>query len=149
MPQSIQNFFSEEERQELLYAIHEAELRTSGEIRIHLDNHCKAETPELRAVQVFEQLGMHRTEHRNGVLFYIAVKDKRFAVIGDAGIHAVVGDDFWSEIGIVLAEAFRQGMYLDGLLKGIETCAEVLRSSFPYESDDVDELSDDLSFGSE
>mgnify|MGYP001009120463 CR=1 FL=1 len=91
----IINFFTSEEKAEILAAVKTAELETSGEIRVHIENNC-AEDVLDRAAYIFEKLEMHKTELRNGVLFYVAVKDKKFAILGDAGINAKVSTDFWN-----------------------------------------------------
>ncbi len=93
----ISDFFNKQEKENITLAIKEAELNTSGEIRVHIEGKCREEVMD-RAVYIFEKLGMHKTELRNGVLFYLAVNDHKFAILGDAGINQVVPDDFWDEI---------------------------------------------------
>lgn len=90
---------------------------------------------------------MHKTGERNGVLFYLAVKDKKFAILGDAGINAVTPDDFWDTIKEEMLELFRENKFSEGLIKGIDLAGEKLKEHFPYQSDDVNELSDEISFG--
>jgi len=140
------HFFSKEEKQLILSAVKEAELNTSGEIRVHLDNRCPGQVLD-RAAWWFGKLKMHKTEKRNGVLIYLAVKDQKLAILGDAGINAVTPDDFWDEIKEAMLERFRDGDYAEGLRKGILMAGEALKTHFPYQSDDVNELSDDISFG--
>jgi len=149
MPSDISDFFSIEQQGQIHDAIYHAELMTSGEIRVHLENRCRGESPEARAAEVFEKLRMHQTEQRNGVLFYLAVMDKKFAVIGDAGIHAVVGDEFWESLRDAMVDDFKEGRFTEGLVNGIETCGEILKKAFPHQDDDINELSDEISFGSE
>ena len=81
----------------IIKAIEMAELNTSGEIRVHIESKCKEDTLD-HAAFIFEKLEMHKTEQRNGILFYIALKDHKFAVLGDAGIHQKVGDEFWGKV---------------------------------------------------
>ena len=138
-------FFSKEEQQKIVAAIKGAELNTSGEIRVHIENHCKKETLE-RAAEVFYDLKMNQTAARNGILFYLAVKDHKFAVIGDEGINKKVEHDFWNDIKDQMIFNFKENKFADGLVAGILKCGERLKEYFPYQSDDVNELSDEISF---
>lgn len=140
------NFFSKEEKEKIKEAVKSAETSTSGEIRVHIDNHCKEDVMD-RAAWWFAKLEMHKTEKRNGVLFYMAVKDHKFAILGDAGINSVTPDDFWDTIKEQMLEHFKEGEFADGLSKGIHLAGEALQSHFPYQDDDVNELSDEISFG--
>ncbi|WP_439184639.1 TPM domain-containing protein [Carboxylicivirga taeanensis] len=141
------DFFSEDERQQIVEAIKKAELNTSGEIRVHLDKKCDEDVLD-RAAFWFEKLKMHKTEQRNSVLFYLAYEDRKFAVLGDAGINQKVPDDFWNAIKDQMLSAFKEGKFAEGLADGIIASGEQLKAHFPYQSDDVNELSDDISFGS-
>ncbi|TRX62968.1 TPM domain-containing protein [Carboxylicivirga sp. M1479] len=140
------DFFSESERKQIVDAIKQAELNTSGEIRVHLDKHCNENVLD-RAAYWFEKLQMHQTEQRNGVLFYLAYEDHKFAVLGDAGINQKVPDDFWNSIKDLMLANFKEGRFADGLANGIIESGKQLRAHFPYQSDDVNELSDEISFG--
>lgn len=140
------NFFSKEEKVRLKNAISQAENNTSGEIRVHIENRCKDEVLDCAAYW-FEKLKMHKTEQRNGVLFYLAVKDRKFAILGDAGINSVTPDDFWDNIKEVMISFFRDDRFAEGLISGIQMAGEQLKKHFPYQSDDVNELSDEISFG--
>ena len=142
----ISKFFSTEEKSKIVEAIKHAELNTSGEIRLHLENRCKKDALD-RATYIFEKLKMHKTELRNGVLFYLAVKDQKFAILGDAGINAKVPDNFWDNIKEHMLSNFKEGKYSAGLEEGIKMTGEQLKKHFPYQSDDVNELSDEISFG--
>lgn len=139
-------FFSHPEKDQIKEAIQEAELNTSGEIRVHIDNHCKEDVMD-RAAWWFGRLEMHKTEKRNGVLFYLAVKDHKFAILGDAGINAVTPDGFWETIKETMLEKFSEGVFAEGLSEGIRMAGEALKTHFPYQDDDVNELSDEISFG--
>ena len=139
-------FFPKEEKEQIKAAVKEAETNTSGEIRVHIDNHCKEDVLD-RAAWWFAKLEMHKTEKRNGVLFYLAVKDQKFAILGDAGINAVTPDDFWDNIKEKMLGHFTEGAFAAGLSEGILMAGEALRSHFPYQDDDVNELSDEISFG--
>jgi uncharacterized membrane protein len=140
------NFFNKEEKALIREAISQAELDTSGEIRLHVDNHCKGEVLDC-AAGWFEKLKMHKTEKRNGVLFYIAVKDRQFAILGDAGINAVTPENFWDQIKEEMVKMFSEGDYTGGLVKGIRMAGEQLKKHFPYQTDDKNELPDEISFG--
>lgn len=138
--------FDVDQQKQIVDAIKQAEKDTSGEIRVHIENKCKEDVMD-RASYIFEKLEMHKTDQRNGVLFYIAVKDQKFAILGDAGINAKVPADFWEEIKKNMLIHFKKGDFTIGLSQGILMSGVQLKSHFPYQSDDVNELSDDISFG--
>jgi uncharacterized membrane protein len=136
-----------EDEQLILAAIQEAEQNTSGEIRVHIENNCQGDVLD-RATEVFAELHMHLTKLRNGVLFYIALKDHQFAVLGDAGINAIVPDHFWEDITAEVISHFKKKHYAIGLSKGIRMAGEQLKVHFPYnQKGDLNELKDDISFG--
>ena len=143
-----QTAFTQEQQDLIEAAIRKAEQATSGEIRVHIENSCKGNVLD-RAAQVFSQLEMHKTELRNGVLFYLAQRDHKFAVIGDAGINAVVSTNFWDEIKIKMQYKFRSGHFVDGLVDGIIMAGDQLKAKFPWNEADKNELSDKISFGEE
>jgi len=140
------HFFTKEEKELIKSAVKEAELNTSGEIRVHMDNHCKEDVMD-RAAWWFGKLEMQLTEQRNGVLFYLAVKDHKFAILGDAGVNAVTQDDFWDLIKEKMAGHFSEGEFATGLREGILMAGQSLKEHFPYQDEDVNELSDEISFG--
>jgi len=142
---SVENFFSTEEKKQITDAIAQAELNTSGEIRLHVEGKCKIDVLD-RAAYLFEKLEMHQTAQRNGVLFYLAVSDRKFAIIGDSGINQLVAADFWNETKETMLEFFKEGKFADGLSKGILMAGEQLKTNFPYQGDDINELSDEISF---
>lgn len=139
-------FFTKEQKKQITDAIKDAELNTSGEIRLHVEKRCKVDALD-RAAYIFDKLKMHKTEKRNGVLFYLAIDNRKFAILGDAGINAVTPENFWDEIKDTVLGYFKEGKYADGLAKGIRMAGEALKEHFPYQTDDVNELSDDISFG--
>ena len=100
-----------------------------------------------RAAYVFEKLEMHKTKLRNGVLFYIAIEDRKFAILGDAGINMKVKENFWEEITNDVIEKFMDKLFVEGIANGIIKAGEQLKQHFPYQTDDVNELSDEISFG--
>ena len=142
---SVENFFSTEEKKQITDAIAQAELNTSGEIRLHVEGKCKIDVLD-RAAYIFEKLEMDQTAQRNGVLFYLAVYDRKFAIIGDSGINQLVAADFWNETKETMLSLFKEGKFADGLSRGILMAGEQLKANFPYQSDDVNELSDEISF---
>lgn len=140
------DLFSEEARAQIVNAIEAAELNTSGEIRVHIENKCKIEVLD-RAAYIFKYLEMHKTALRNGVLFYLSVSDKKFAVIGDAGINAKVPADFWNNVKDLVISNFKQEKFTEGLSEGILLAGLQLKEHFPYQSNDKNELNNEISFG--
>jgi uncharacterized membrane protein len=138
---------SEPEQKAVVAAIHEAELRTSGEVRVHIEHHCPDSNVIERAKQVFGYLEMNKTELKNGVLFYLAMTDRKFAVIGDAGIDQKVPSGFWDGTRDVLKTYFSKNEFAEGLAAGIKLAGEQLQSFFPRQANDANELPDDISFG--
>jgi len=141
----VENFFSTEEKKQITDAIAQAELNTSGEIRLHVEGSCKIDVLD-RAAYIFEKLKMHETAQRNGVLFYLGVHDRKFAILGDGGINQVVPANFWDEIKETMLGFFKEGKFTDGLSKGILMAGEQLKANFPYHDEDINELSDEISF---
>lgn len=139
-------FFTAEQKEAIGKAIQEAELNTSGEIRVHIENKCKKDVLD-RAAIVFSSLKMQNTKLRNGVLFYLSIADKKFAIIGDGGINALVSDDFWDKIKETLLLHFKEGDFSEGLSVGIKMAGEQLKSQFPHQEDDINELDNEISFG--
>lgn len=142
-----EKLFSPEQKAQIVSAIKKAETNTSGEIQVHIENHCKGEVLD-RAAEVFETLKMYQTKDRNGVLIYLAVTDHKFAILGDAGINAVVAPDFWVKTKNIMEGHFREGRFTEGLIEGIYHAGIQLGTYFPYDTDtDKNELSDEVSFG--
>jgi uncharacterized membrane protein len=140
-------FFSQAEGDQIVEAIRKAESRTSGEIRVHLENRCGQADPLNRANEVFHFLGMGATERRNGLLIYLAVRDHQFAVYADTGLDDVVSDSFWQEIVAKIAANFREGRFVAGLEAALQTIGDQLKAHFPREDDDINELPNAISFG--
>ena len=138
-------FFNEEQKKNITDAIKEAELNTSGEIRLHIETSCKEDVLD-RAAYMFEKLAIHKTELRNGVLFYLSINDNKFAILGDAGINKVTPDNFWEEIKETVINHFKKSEFDIGLSTGIKMAGQALKEHFPYQKDDVNELSDEISF---
>jgi uncharacterized membrane protein len=141
-------FFSAEEQEQIVAAIRASETQTSGEIRVFVESHCKFVDPLDRATEAFFKLKMEATQARNGVLVYVAMKDRQLALFGDKGIHEKVGDAFWNEKVRKMLSHFNEKDYAGGLAKIIGEIGEALRTNFPYDKDtDINELPDDIVFG--
>jgi uncharacterized membrane protein len=139
------SFFTKEQQSAIIASVKEAEKSTSGEIRVHIETNCQEDVLD-RASWIFRKLNMNKTEARNGVLFYLAVSDRKFAIIGDAGINAKVPQGFWDEIKALMQNSFREGKFTEGLSQGILLAGTQLKAHFPFDKDDVNELSDEISF---
>jgi uncharacterized membrane protein len=137
-------FITTEDQKKIAQSIKKAEKQTSGEIRVHLEQNCKLSVLD-RAAGLFAELNMHKTKLRNGVLFYLAWEDRKFAILGDAGINSVVPDNFWDEIKIRMQVRFRSGHFVEGICEGVELAGEKLREQFPRAHDDDNELPDQVS----
>jgi uncharacterized membrane protein len=129
----------------LVDAIAVAEKNTSGEIRVHIEKTCKGDAVEQAKV-IFEKLGMTVTEARNGVLIYIAEESHKFAIIGDAGIHEKVGHDFWDHSKDLMLQHFKKGEFVEGIKEAVLSCGEALKKHFPFQNNDSNELSNDISY---
>jgi len=140
----LEDFLTSTEEQQVVEAIKKAELNTSGEIRVHFENSIKKPCID-RAKEVFNYLNMQDTNNRNGVLFYVAVHDKSFAILGDSGIDKVVPNDFWESIKNTVTAQFSKGNRVKGLVKGITEAGEKLKHFFPYHIDDSNELTNEIS----
>ena len=143
---SPKDFLGKENEKLITQAIENAEHQTSGEIRVHLESKCSEDVLD-RAAWLFKKLKMHETKDRNGVLIYLSVNDRKFAIIGDAGINKVVPEEFWNENKEMMISHFKKGEFAIGLIKGIEKAGEQLKQFFPYQDNDVNELSDEISYG--
>jgi len=146
MGTSARDFFSPEEQKAITQAIADAEHKTSGEIRVHIENSLHGSVLD-RAAFLFKQLGMSKTEHRNGVLIYLAIKSRQFAIIGDNGIHKAVPERFWDSIKERMLNDFKEGKFTEGLVYAVSAAGEQLRKHFPHLENDKNELPDDISFG--
>lgn len=143
---SAKKFFTPEQQKAIQQSIANAELNTSGEIRVHIDDKCNEDVLD-KAANTFHRLKMNKTQLGNGVLFYLAVSDQKFAILGDKGINEKVPSDFWMNIKETMLSHFKQQQFTEGLSKGIEMAGEKLKTHFPLQSDDKNELSNDMSFG--
>jgi uncharacterized membrane protein len=137
--------FTEEEQHRIRIAIEVAEKHTSGQIRVCIEKTCSDNVLD-RAAKYFHKLDMHKTKHRNGVLVYVATVDRKFAIIGDAGINKVVPADFWDSTKEDMLEHFKLGDLVEGIVTGLKIAGDHLQKFFPHNADDTNELSDDIAF---
>jgi uncharacterized membrane protein len=149
-PRWAQRLFGENDFAEIAAAIARAEATTSAEIRVHLErrvHRLPGQEPDAlrRARKVFAHLGMHLTAERHGVLIYLAVDDRKLAVVGDEGIHRRVGDRYWEGVRDLMVGRLREGRALEAVLAGIAEAGRVLAEHFPRRPDDRNELSDHVS----
>ena len=142
----VEEFLTKKEEEEIVSAIQIAEKNTSGEIRIHIEASSEKDHYE-RALEVFYLLKMEVTKDANGVLIYVAVKDKKFVICGDKGINDVVPKDFWNSTKDSIQNHFKKGDFKQGIIDGILTAGKELKVHFPYQSDDTNELSNEVSKG--
>jgi uncharacterized membrane protein len=140
------DFLGKENERLIKEAIGVAEHQTSGEIRVHLEESCKNDVLD-RAAWLFKKLDMHKTKDRNGVLIYLSTNDHKFAIIGDVGINKVVPEGFWNTNKENMIAHFTKGEFAEGIINGIKLTGEQLKQFFPYQTDDINELSDEISFG--
>ncbi|TAH02211.1 MAG: TPM domain-containing protein [Sphingobacteriales bacterium] len=145
--QRKENFLTTAETQRVVAAIKAAEKRTSGEIRVFIESRCRYVKAIDRAKEVFFQLEMDETEQRNATLLYIATKDKQLAVFGDEGIYQKTGASFWNNEVALMLTAFKKEQFADGIAGCVTDIGEALHQHFPYDSDDKNELPDDIIFG--
>ena len=143
-----EKFFSEKEKQKIIDSIQSAEKKTSGEIRIHLEKNVGKNVYQ-RAVKIFNKIGMGKTVQKNGVLIYLATSSRKFVILGDSGINKIVPDNFWKDVATLMSQHFSEGKFCDGICEGVKLVGEKLKSHFPYASDDVNELSDNISISKE
>ena len=141
---TVRTFLTGEEREQVIAAVREFERKTSGEIRVHLQERIDGSAKDA-AVRVFVKLGMARTRDSNGVLFFVGVRDRRFAVIGDTGIYEAVPRSFWESLAACVESRFTDGRYAAGLVEGIRMAGAALAQHFPPRPDDINELPDSLS----
>lgn len=142
------DFFTGKEKQQIIDAIQAAEHRTSGEVRVFVERRCRFVDPLDRAAELFWGLKMDQTQHRNGVLIYLAYKDQQYSVFADTGIHAKVAEAFWHQKVLSMNQYFRKGQYADAIVEATRAIGDALYEHFPYDrAADKNELPDDIVFG--
>ena len=140
----LEDFLSETDEKEIVNAIRVAESKTSGEIRVHIESSCKDDI-ETHVLEVFHQLKMDNTKQQNGVLIYIAVSNKSFAIYGDKGINQVVESDFWDCTKETMQNSFKKSEFKQGIVEGVLNAGKQLTKFFPWDNLDNDELSNEIS----
>jgi len=142
------DFFTEDEKLQIIEAVRNAEKRTSGEVRVFVESHCSYMDAIDRAKEIFADLKMYETADRNAVLVYVALKDKQLAVFGDEGIHSKLGYEYWNTEVRKIISRFNKENYAEGLKEVVTDIGEALTQLFPYNNDtDKNELPDDIVFG--
>jgi uncharacterized membrane protein len=140
--------FNDAEQQQIVTAIQAAEHRTSGEIRVYVESHCRYVNPIHRAAEIFAGLNMEKTAARNAVLIYVALKDRQLAIFGDEGIDRKVGSTFWHEQVRNILGHFNKADYAGGIARVVTEIGAALQTHFPYDKGtDKNELPDDIVFG--
>ena len=141
-------FFSKEENEMIVQAIRDAERQTSGELRVFVEGRCRFVDPLDRAMEIFTMLKMENTEYRNGVLFYVAIKDRQLAIFADNGIHSATGPQYWKDVVKNILSLFNKESYAIGIKECIVKIGEALKNHFPFDPEiDKNELPDEIIFG--
>ena len=138
---------SKADEAKIVQVVREAEGLTSGEIRVHVESVCEEDEVLDRAAWVFKELHMEQTALRNGVLIYVALKSRRFAVIGDVGVNCLVPDGFWDSVRDAMLPLLARGRAADGIVEAVGRVGRFLQEHFPHRDDDVNELPDAISVG--
>jgi len=142
------DFFSAEQHQHIVEAVRAAEKETSGEVRVFVESRCRFVDPLDRAAELFFGLKMDQTAERNGVLVYVAIKDRQLAILGDEGIHQKVGNEFWQKEVKKMIVEFNKENFAEGIAKVVLDIGQALKTNFPYKGEsDKNELPDDIVFG--
>ncbi len=143
---NIADFFSDEQKHRVKASIEKLEQKTTGEIRLHVEGDCEGDAYQC-ALNAFHRLHMNKTKHRNAVLFYLAVNHKKFAIVGDEGIHKKVPDNFWHTVKDHVISNFKDGKFTEGICEGVDMTGEMLKQHFPKSGNDKNQLSDEISYG--
>ena len=142
-----EDYFAPNEKQIIVDAIKQAEKQTSGEVRVFVESKCEYVNAIDRAKELFEKLDMHKTEERNAVIVYVALKHRQLAVFADAGIYEKTGAKFWNDNVQLMLTHFNKEDYVDGIATVVKKIGEALYQHFPYQKNDLNELPDDIVFG--
>ena len=132
------------DQQKIVDAIRAAERVTSGEVKVHIEQRCPGGDPYKRAVDQFARLGLTKTKDRNAVLIYVATRDRKFAILGDKGIHEEVGSAFWAEAAQRMKVAFARGAFGEGIAGAIQSVGQRMAAKFPRKADDVNEIDNEI-----
>ena len=141
-PRWVRGVFSESDLADIAAAVSRVEQAAAAEVRVHLErrvHHARGEAPDAltRAQVVFHHLGMHRTAHRNGVLVYLALEDRKLAIVGDEAIHARVGDSYWEGVRDLMVRHLRAEAPRDAVVHAVEDLGRVLAQHFPRRPGDA------------
>ncbi len=129
----------------MIQAIREAEKQTSGEIRVHVVRRTRDDI-EAQAKEIFEKIGMTKTQARNGVLIFFATQDRAFVILGDTNIHEKVPAGFWQETAQLMEGYFHQDQFEEGMTEAVSKIGRELKTYFPHTASDTNELSDKISY---
>jgi uncharacterized membrane protein len=140
---NAKDFLKKLHHERIVEAIREAEKKTSGEIRVFISRK-PTEDPVSTAQAHFVQMGMDKTRDRNGVLIFVAPRAHKFAVIGDAAVHARCGENFWTELAKEMSGHFKKSEFTSGIVHGVRKAGELLAEHFPRRPDDTNELPDEV-----
>ncbi|HRN48800.1 MAG: TPM domain-containing protein [Chitinophagaceae bacterium] len=141
------DIFSKEEKEKIVQTIRNAECSTSGEIRVYIEGKCKYIDPVERATEIFYNLQMQHTQDRNGVLLYVALRDRQIAIFGDEGIYKKTGKEYWEKLISDILSHFDRENFAIGISECVRQIGEGLTHHFPYQTDDHNELPDEIVFG--
>ena len=142
-----EDYFSLQEKQMIAHAIQQAELQTSGEVRVFVESKCNYVNAIDRAKEIFDKLNMHKTENKNAVIVYVALKHKQLAIFADDGIYKKTGVQFWNDELNLMIDYFKNENIVDGITKVVEHIGEALKTHFPFQRNDTNELPNDVVFG--
>ncbi len=142
----MSSYFSDKESEQFVHTIAQTEMQTIGEIRIHVEDLCEI-SPYDRAIEVFNKLGMYNTQQKTGVLIYLATEDKKLAIVGDKGIHNILGINYWDKILTEMKTKFQTDSIFDGVMHGLKSISAELITHFPEKRDPNNELSNEISYG--
>lgn len=142
-----EDYFTPHQKKIIVDAIKKAERQTSGEVRVFIESKCQYVNAIDRAKELFEKLDMHKTEERNAVIVYVALKHRQLAIFADVGIYRKTGAKFWNDNVLSMLNHFNKEDYVEGIETVVTEIGEALQTHFPYQKNDVNELPDDIVFG--
>ena len=142
-----EDYFTPIEKKTIVAAIEKAELQTSGEVRVFVESKCNYVNAIDRAKELFESLDMHKTQDKNAVIVYVALKDRQLAIYADEAIYQIAGKAFWHNQVITMLQHFNSNDYVDGIAAVVNQIGKALQANFPYQKNDINELPNDIVFG--
>lgn len=141
----MSNFLTDYQMASLVEAIKTAEDHSTGEIRIHIDSTTEGNNAEI-AFEVFKKLCKDQTAERNAVLFHVNFEQHYLTIIGDAGIHAKVHQNFWDQLHDKITQEFAKGNYFEGLKNAVLETGLELKKHFPITGKNHNELPNEITF---